>query len=192
MRKKVCKLLIVAMMLPIMTLCSMTNICLAEEHVSEEDINAILNVISKSEFSDGQSIIVNDKYLVTCDMTVITVPSLEKNAYSVTRSASQTFTATHLGSKVNVFTVSQTVTAVFNTYTGKVKISSHSANFTAIDKSYRLISSNQAMSLNVWNTVLAGGRIEMIIGQGSATGLLRAYATVYSNETFNLRFEQVY
>lgn len=163
-----------------------------ELEVSNEDMTDMLFAISENEFSDGDSVIVNDKYLITCDIDVTTVEPKERNVYSVTKSATQTFTATVLGTKKQVFKVTQTAVAVFNTYTDKVSINSHTATFTAIDPTYRLISITQATPLNVWNEMISS-RKEMVIGQYDSQGMLAASVTVYnSSGEFVFRFNQAW
>lgn len=165
-----------------------------EQDISQDDMESTLDVICSGELHDGEQKVVNGKYIVSCEEIIIEKPNYTRNAYSVTKSASQTF---HVADGTReIFTISQTVTAIFNTYTEKVKIASHSATFTAIDSSYKLASSRQGATINIWNEMVAG-RIEMLITQGTSSGMLYASTTVTysqnpSGNNFKFSFSQVW
>ena len=166
-----------------------TNVSAGGKKESQDDIENVLAIICNSEMHNGDEIVTDDGYTIVCEEYITDVPSIGRNAYSVTKSATKTFKVAQ--SDKQVFTVTQNATAVFNTYTQKVKISSHTAKFTPIDSSYFLVSSRQAVTLNTWGDMVPG-RVEMTIGQGSSTGMLFAYVTVFNNGTFKFNFSQAW
>ncbi|MBQ8413147.1 MAG: hypothetical protein IJX12_06035 [Lachnospiraceae bacterium] len=189
------KLLVLLFLLPIFTYCASGDLCRAEEQETsgyDQDFEMLLQAICECDLEDGESIIVGEKYVISCEEGEVELPSKERNAYSVTKSDWKTFKVTENGTEKPVFTLTQYVTAVYNTYTESVRIDSHTVTFTANDTSYRLISSTQVATIGVWNEFAAPGRIEVVVGQGSSRGMAIASVTVFQSGEVTFRFSQAW
>ena len=170
-------------------LCTNTNIVCAEE-ISEDtyDLQVILEAISQNDLSDGESIsILDGKYTVVCQETIEELPNLSRNAYSATKTYTKNYLISSSGAMA--FTLKQTVVAVFNTYTEKVCIKSHSITLTPYDSNYYLDHTEQISSLNSWNSIVVTLQKNVYIGKyGSGTMLVSANASVTYSGTYRLSF----
>lgn len=165
------------------------NVAHAEESPNDtDDLQIIIDAISENDLSDGESISVLDgKYTITCQETLIESPVEPRNVYSTTKTYTKTYLAS--GSANKLFSLTQTVVAVFNTYTEKVCINSHSITFTPYDSSYYLDHTEQISSLNSWNSSVISSFKNIYIGKyGSGTMLICASASVTYSGTFRLSF----
>lgn len=160
--------------------------------ISDAYMKTILKSISDDHIDSGESVIIDDAYVISCLDTIEEYPNYARGIYSDSKTKTKNFLVTVLGTDKKVFSITEKVTASFNTYTDGVCITSHSATFTAYNNSYKLISNKQTIKINTWLNTLASGRVEMKIQKGSSEFMIHANATAFSTGKFNLSIDQVY
>lgn len=190
MKKMLIKII---MCVVVICLVSGNSICFASdvETNDENDISMILEAICENNFEDGDVIDVNGKFTIRCEVKVEKTESNARNAYSSTDTATKKFVVIENSTTRELFSITQTVVAVFNTYTEKAMITSHTASFNAIDPSYSMRSCTQKCNLNTWNE-MTPGILDIVIAQGSSTGMVRASVTVRYCDKFSFSFAQIY
>lgn len=154
--------------------------------VNDEDFEAILDAIVETEMKDNSSMIVHGRYLITCEEDS-TTGSARTPVYSITKS--KTHTITDLSTNTKVFKLTQSATAIFNSITGKVAISSHKVTFTGINSLFTYVSQKNLTNLNVYNTTLIGSDVQVTVKKINTTYDLIAHVAVYydtQNFTFSL------
>lgn len=88
--------------------------------------------------------------------------------------------------------ITQSATAIFNTYTGQVSLNAYTASFSSSDSAYYLISSRQGCTLNSRSTWAVPGRVEMQIGHSGLSMMIHASVTVYQSGEFNFKYSQAW
>ena len=149
------------------------------EDMSQEELGNVMDVLSNRDLEAGESVIVDNAYLIECEEEEEENPRLRAGAYAATKSSTVTFKVKVLTTKKKVFSITQKVNYVVNSVKNTVKITSHKVTFTAHAKGYSG-SVKYESRINVENKTMIASFSTVTVKKGSSKGAVHAGVCVYS------------
>lgn len=148
------------------------------EDMSQEELGNVIDVLSNNDLEDGESVIVDNAYLIECEEEEET-PRLRAGAYAASKSSTVTFKVKVLTTKKKVFSITQKVNYVVNSIKDTVKITSHKVTFTAHVKGYSG-SVKYESRINVENKTMIASFSTVTVKKGTSKGAVHAGVCAYS------------
>lgn len=149
-----------------------------EQEISDEDFTGIMDSIVDNDLQDGEEIVVNDKYIIECEIKENSVIQ-PFSAYGINKSYTQTFYVTIAGTNTKAFTIAQTVAATINSTTNQVKITSYVVSITKHISDYHstvIYSGN----MNVYSSFCIGVGADIKLAGLGTSYYYKTYVTVFA------------